>query len=108
MGSDNLNDQGVQFDESLLVAGMTKANMLDLADLSLGSNTDDMKERPLTEIAFMVERAARVRQEVGILVGVSRNLERRALSNSHWPIWAARELTQADSYSLPRRTGSGG
>ena len=107
-GTDNLNDQSEQFDESLSVAGMMKANMLDLSDLSLGSNTDDIKERSLAEIAFVIERGARVRREVGIPVGVSRNLgDRRCRTltgrsgrRGSWPM-----LTR---FLWPRRTGSGG
>jgi hypothetical protein len=70
--------------------------------------------------AFMVERGARVRREVGIPVGVSWNLGlpavadrvireelvdliflgRPALANPHWPVWAARELAHNDAFSL--------
>ena len=120
LGSDDLNDQGVRFDEAVTAVGMMKEHGLDLADLSLGFNTDDMKERPLSGLAFMVERGARVRREVGIPVGVSWNLGlpavadrvireelidlvllgRPALSNPHWPVWAARELAHADPFSL--------
>ena len=120
LGSDDLNDQGVRFDEAVTAVGMMKDHGLDLADLSLGFNTDDMKERPLSGLAFMVERGARVRREVGIPVGVSWNLGlpavadrvireelidlvllgRPALSNPHWPVWAARELAHADPFSL--------
>jgi len=67
-----------------------------------------------------VERAARVRREVDIPVGVSWNLGipavadrvirdgladlvflgRPALANPHWPVWAARELAHNDPFSL--------
>ena len=50
-----------------------KQHGLDLADLSLGMNTDDIKDPPFGEVAFMVERGHRVRREVG-----------RA-----WPSWEA-------------------
>ena len=79
-----------------------------------------MKEAPFNEVAFMVERGSRVRREVGIPVGVSWNLGlpmvadqvireelidlvllgRPALSNPHWPVWAARELAHNDPFSL--------
>ena len=68
----------------------------------------------------MVERGSRVRREVGIPVGVSWNLGLPAgadqvirkelidpvflggpaLSNPHWPVWAARELSHKDPLSL--------
>src|SRR6185437_4663209 len=93
---------------------------LDFADLSLGLNTTQMRERPFADLAFMVERGERVRREVGLPVGVSWNLGspavadqviredridlvllgRPALANPHWPVWAARELGHADPYSL--------
>ncbi len=120
LGSDDLNEKGVQFDESVVAVGMMKEHGLDLADLSLGFNTDDMKSPPFRDLAFMVERGARVRREVGIPVGVSWNLGipaladqmireeridlvllgRPALANPHWPVWAARELSHNDPFSL--------
>jgi tRNA-dihydrouridine synthase len=68
----------------------------------------------------MVERAERVRREIGLPVGVSWNLGvpaaadrmireekidlvllgRPALSNPHWPVWAARELGVPDPFDL--------
>ena len=68
----------------------------------------------------MLERAQRLRSEVGIPVATSWNLGipaladriireemidivllgRPALSNPHWPVWAARELQQADPFGL--------
>ena len=51
-----------------------KEHGLDLADLSIGFNTDDMKLPPFADNGFMVERATRVRNGVGIPVGVSWNL----------------------------------
>lgn len=120
LGSDDLNSEGVQFDDAVAAVRIMKDHGLDFADLSLGFNTDDMQELPFGEIAFMVERGARVKREVGIPVGVSWNLGlpavadrvireelidlvligRPALSNPHWPLWAARELAHADPFSL--------
>ena len=120
LGSDDLHDDGVQFDDAVAAIGMMKAHGVDLADLSLGFNTPDMRENPLNQMAFMVERGARVRREIGIPVGVSWNLGlpavademirsemidliflgRPALSNPHWPVWAARELDHPDPFSL--------
>ncbi len=120
LGSDDLNEKGVQFDESVVAVGMMKEHGLDLADLSIGFNTDEMNQVPFADMAFMVERGARVRREVGIPVGVSWNLGlpaladqvirqelidlvllgRPALSNPHWPVWAARELAHNDPFSL--------
>ena len=120
LGSDDLHDQGVQFEEAIPAVRMMKDRGLDLADLSLGLNTPDLQRRPFNEVGFMVERGARLRQEVGIPVGVSWNLGRPdvadrairnekidlvllgrpALSNPHWPVWAARELGQADPFGL--------
>ncbi len=120
LGSDDLNDKGVQFDESIVAIGWMKEHGLDFADLSIGFNTDDMKVIPFADLAFMVERGTRVKREVGIPVGVSWNLGlpavadrvireelidmvflgRPALSNPHWPLWAARELSHNDPFSL--------
>ncbi|MBN9533272.1 MAG: NADH:flavin oxidoreductase/NADH oxidase [Alphaproteobacteria bacterium] len=120
LGSDDLNPAGVQFDDAIVAVGRMKEHGLDLADLSLGFNTDDMMSRPFNEMAFMIERAARLRREVGIPVATSWNLGlpqvadrvirenlidlvmlgRPALSNPHWPVWAARELAHADPFSL--------
>ena len=97
-----------------------KDHGLDLADLSLGLSTDELDRRPFQDVAFMVERGARVRREVGIPVGVSWNLGhpavadrairdgsidlvllgKPALSNPHWPIWAARELGRENPFDL--------
>jgi 2,4-dienoyl-CoA reductase-like NADH-dependent reductase (Old Yellow Enzyme family) len=120
LGSDDFNENGVRFDDAVWAVGVMRAHGLDLADLSLGMNTDEVKDLPFGEVAFMVERAHRVRREVGIPVGVSWNLGvptvadrvireervdlvflgRPALSNPHWPIWAARELGRPDPLSL--------
>lgn len=120
LGSDDFNEQGVRFDDAVWAVGELKAHGLDLADLSLGMNTDVVSDLPFNEAGFMVERAARVRREVGIPVGVSWNLGipavadrvireelvdlvflgRPALANPHWPVWAARELAQNDPFAL--------
>ena len=120
LGSDDLHDDGVQFDDAVAAIGLMKGHGVDLADLSLGFNTPDMRENPLNQMAFMVERGARVRREIGIPVAVSWNLGlpavadqmirsemidlvflgRPALSNPHWPVWAARELDHPDPFSL--------
>lgn len=120
LGSDDLNPSGTQFEDSIRAIGMMKAHGLDLADLSLGINTDDMREKPFDEMGFMLERTARVKREVGIPVATSWNLGlpayadrvireelidvvmlgRPALSNPHWPVWAARELGHEDPFGL--------
>ena len=120
LGSDDFNEHGIQFDDAVWAIGELKQHGLDFADISLGMNTDDMKDVPFDQIGFMVDRAARVRQEVGLPVGVSWNLGipavadrivrqglvdvvflgRPALANPHWPVWAARELSHTDPFSL--------
>jgi 2,4-dienoyl-CoA reductase-like NADH-dependent reductase (Old Yellow Enzyme family) len=120
LGSDDFHPDGVQFDDAVWAVGELKGHGLDLADLSLGMNTDDVRNVPFNEVGFMVERAARVRREVGIPVGVSWNLGipaaadaairdekidlvllgRPALANPHWPFYAARELGQPDPVAL--------
>lgn len=120
LGSDDFHPDGVQFDEAVWAVGALREHGLDFADLSLGMNTDDTQDVPFHEVAFMVERASRVRREVGIPVGVSWNLGlpaaadravreeridlvmlgRPALSNPHWPLFAARELGHPEPLSL--------
>ena len=120
LGSDDFNEEGVRFDDAVWAVDVLKGHGLDLADLSLGMNTDDTRDVPFNEVAFMVERGGRVRREVGIPVAVSWNLGlpavadrvvreglidlvflgRPALSNPHWPFWAARELGHPDPLSL--------
>lgn len=120
LGSDDLHERGVQFDESIVAVGWMKAHGLDLADLSVGFNTDDLRERPFAELGFMLGRAERLRREVGLPVATSWNLGipalaervvreqmidvvmlgRPALSNPHWPVWAARELDHPDPFAL--------
>jgi 2,4-dienoyl-CoA reductase-like NADH-dependent reductase (Old Yellow Enzyme family) len=120
LGSDDLHPEGTQFDDAVRVVAMMKARGLDLADLSLGINTDQMTDKPFDEMGFMLERTARVKREVGIPVATSWNLGqpryadrvireelidlvmlgRPALSNPHWPVWAARELGHEDPFAL--------
>ena len=120
LGSDDLHDEGVQFEEAIEAVRAMKAHGLDIADLSLGLNTPDLQRKPFNDVAFMVERGARLRKEVGIPVGVSWNLGlpqvadraireemidlvllgRPALANPHWPVWAARELGRDDPFDL--------
>ena len=120
LGSDDLHSDGVQFDDAIFAVRRMKEHGLDLADLSLGLNTDALQSRPFGEIGFMLKRAARLRREVGIPVGVSWNLGqphaadqairqeridlvllgKPALANPHWPVWAARELRRGDAFDL--------
>lgn len=120
LGSDDLHPQGVQFDDAVFAVTKMKAHGLDLADLSIGFNTDEMNPVPFGDLAFMLQRATRVRREVGIPVATSWNLGlpqvadrvirdelidlvmlgRPALANPHWPVWAARELAHEDPFSL--------
>ncbi len=120
LASDDLNPDGVQFDDAVTTIGWMKEHGLDLADLSLGFNTDAMQSNPFNDPGFMVERASRVRREVGIPVAASWNLGvpatadavikeekldmvylgRPALSNPHWPVWAARELGYENPFGL--------
>jgi 2,4-dienoyl-CoA reductase-like NADH-dependent reductase (Old Yellow Enzyme family) len=112
LGSDDFHPDGTQFDDAVWAIGELKQHGLDFADISLGMNTDKMIDVPFADIGFMVSRAARVRREVGIPVGVSWNLGipaeadrvvregladmvflgRPALANPHWPVYAARTL----------------
>jgi 2,4-dienoyl-CoA reductase-like NADH-dependent reductase (Old Yellow Enzyme family) len=120
LGCDDFNAKGIQFEDALWAISELKQHGLDFADISLGMNTDDMKDVPFDQIGFMVQHAARVRRECGLPVGVSWNLGvpeaanrvirdgladivllgRPALSNPHWPVYAARELGHADPFSL--------
>ena len=85
LGSDDLNASGVQFDESVVAVGWMKQHGLDLADLSIGFNTDEMTAPPFADLAFMVVRGTRVRREVGVPVAVSWNLGLPALARSGHP-----------------------
>lgn len=120
LGSDDLNAAGIQFEDSILAVSMMKEHGLDLADLSIGINTDEMTAPPFADLGFMLERAVRLRAEVGIPVATSWNLGlpaladkviredmidlvmigRPALANPHWPVWAARELDHDDPFAL--------
>ena len=120
LGCDDLNPKGTQFEDAIAAVRMMKDHGLDLADLSLGFNTDEMSNPPFNDVGFMVSRANQVRREVGIPVAASWNLGvpqnadrvirqelvdlvflgRPALSNPHWPIWAARELAHPDPFHL--------
>ncbi len=120
LGSDDFHPDGTQFDDAVWAIGQMREHGLDFADISLGLNTDAMQGVPFNEVGFMVDRAARVRREIGIPVGVSWNLGipamadsvirrelidvvflgRPALANPHWPVWAARELAHNDPFSL--------
>ena len=120
LGSDDLNASGVCFEDAIWAIARMKEHGIDLADLSLGFNTDDMNERPFDTLAFMADRAVRLRREVDIPLAISWNLGlpseadriireeiadvvmlgRPALSNPHWPLWAARELDHQDPFGL--------
>ena len=49
LGSDDLNPAGTVFEDAVEAIGMMRAHGLDLADLSLGFNTDDMIDPPMNE-----------------------------------------------------------
>lgn len=120
LGADDLHPDGAQFDDAVVAVGWMKEHGLDLADLSLGFNTDAMQNAPFNDPGFMVERANRVRREVDIPVAASWNLGRPeaadavikdelidmvflgrpALANPHWPVWAARELGYDNPFAL--------
>ncbi len=120
LGMDDLHPDGAQVEESIVAVKWMKEHGLDLADLSLGVNTNQMSEKPFDVQGYMVERANRVREEVGIPVATSWNLGspafadgllqqekidlvylgRPALANAHWPVWAARELGYPDPFGL--------
>jgi hypothetical protein len=71
LGSDDLHPAGTQFDDAVIAVGMMKEHGLDLADLSLGFNTDEMVDPPMNDVGFIIERAHRVCIEVGIPVATS-------------------------------------
>lgn len=73
LGSDDLHPDGTQFDESVTAIGWMKEHGLDLADLSFGGNTDDMRENIFSTPRAFVERAHRVWTEVGLPVAASWN-----------------------------------
>lgn len=120
LGVDDLNPAGTRFEDSLVAIGWMTEHGLDLADISLGFNTDEMIDPPMGREAFMIDRTRRVREEVGIPVATSWNLGvpdtadtvirnedidlvflgRPALSNPHWPVWAGRELGRDTPFDL--------
>lgn len=117
---DDLNAEGIRFEEAIYAVRRMKEHGVDLVDLSLGFNSDEMSEMPLNTLGFMAGRSARMRKEADILVAISWNLGlpaeadrvvreeitdlvllgRPALSNPHWPLWAARELAHSDPFGL--------
>lgn len=120
LGSDDFHPEGTRFDDAVTAIGWMREHGLDLADLSFGGNTADMRDAIHGEQGAWVDRARRVRDEVGIPVAVSWNLGvphsadaavrsgaldlvllgRPALANPHWPVWAARELGHDDPFEL--------
>jgi len=120
LGCDDFHPDGAQFEESIEVVRWLKEHGLDMIDLSMGGNTDDMRDPFFPHASAWVEKGARVRAEVDIPVTVSWNLGvpqnadraireekvdlvllgRPALANPHWPVWAARELGEADPFAL--------
>ncbi|GAA1898854.1 NADH:flavin oxidoreductase/NADH oxidase [Williamsia serinedens] len=120
LGADDLHPDGTQFDDSVTAIGWMAEHGLDLADISLGFNTDDMRENVMDKPGFMLSRATRVKREIGIPVATSWNLGvpgmadkvirdelidlvllgRPALANPHWPVWAARELGHETPFEL--------
>ncbi|WP_224386707.1 NADH:flavin oxidoreductase/NADH oxidase [Pseudonocardia sp. ICBG1293] len=120
LGADDLHPDGTRFDDAVTAIGWMREHGLDLADLSFGGNTPDSHDGMRGEQGAWVERARRIRSEVGIPVAASWNLRvprtaddavrsgaldvvllgRPALANPHWPVWAARELGHDDPFSL--------
>jgi 2,4-dienoyl-CoA reductase-like NADH-dependent reductase (Old Yellow Enzyme family) len=117
---DDFHPDGIQFSEALTMIGWMKEHGLDLIDISMGGNTDDMRDPFFPHANAWLDRAAQVRREVGIPtatswnLGVPRNadsairreavdvvlLGRPALANPHWPVWAARELGVKEAFEL--------
>ena len=120
LGCDDFHPDGTQFEDALQAVRWMKEHGLDLADLSMGGNATQLVDPPFNQVGFMLSRAQRVREEVGIPVATSWNLGipenadrairderidlvmlgRPALANPHWPVWAARELGHASPFSL--------
>lgn len=120
LGCDDFHPDGVTFEESVEVLGWLQDHGLDLADLSMGGNTDDMRDPFFLRPSAWVDKGATVRRETGMPVAVSWNLGvpgdadrairdekidlvllgRPALANPHWPVWAARELGVPDEFLL--------
>ena len=116
-----LDPDGTQPDDAIVTLAALKEHGLDLADVSLGFNTDELTDPSFFgNVGFMNGLAARVKREVGLPVAASWNLGvpqnadravrdgildvvllgRPALSNPHWPVWAARELGHENPFSL--------
>ena len=120
LGCDDFHPGGADFEESIEVVRWLRDHGLAMIDLSMGGNTDDMRDPFFPHASAWVEKGARVRAEVDIPVTVSWNLGvpqnadraireekvdlvllgRPALANPHWPVWAARELGEADPFTL--------
>lgn len=120
LGVDDLHPDGVSVEESIVAIAQMKEHGLDLADVSLGFNTDEMSTMPFDQPSFMIDTARRIRDEVQIPMATSWNLGvpavadqvireesldmvflgRPALANAHWPVWAARELGYGDPFGL--------
>ena len=121
LGGDDKHPDGTQPDDAIVTLSALQEHGLDLADVSLGFNTDDLADPSFFgEVGFMNGLAARVKREVGLPVatswnlGLPQNADRAvrdgvldvvllgcpALSNPHWPVWAARELGHEDPFSL--------
>ena len=120
LGSDDFHPDGVQFEDSITVLGWLKEHGLDLADISMGGNTDDMRDPFFGDVGAWVDRSKRVKEEVGLPMATSWNLGvpanadaavregavdvvllgRPALANAHWPVWAARELGYKEPFDL--------
>lgn len=120
LGSDDFHPDGIQFSEAMTMIGWMKDRGLDLIDISMGGNTDDMHDPFFGFENAWLDRAARVKREIGIPtttswnLGVPRNadaairseavdvvlLGRPALANPHWPVWAARELGVKEAFEL--------
>ena len=121
LGSDDFHPDGTQWEDSLVAIGWMKEHGVDLADISMGGNTDEMSENcNFGSVSAWVERAAQVKAMHGLPMAASWNLGvpanadaavrsgaldvvllgRPALANPHWPVWAARELGHPDPFSL--------
>ena len=82
LGIDDLHPGGATVDESITAIGWMKEHGLDLADVSIGFNTDNMQGNiPIGTLGGMVENATRVRTEVGIPIATSWNLGQPELAN---------------------------
>lgn len=120
LATDEFDDNGINVEDAVFAIGKMKERGLDLADLSMSSNSKTPTRQPFKDASFMVAHAAQVKREVGIPVATSWNLGvpaeadrviregkvdvvllgRPALANAHWPVWAARELGHPDPFSL--------